>query len=146
MPRFIIKLTDQNNNEYYMLWSTIVDAPISKGLCLQDFEKFYQEEYGNQGMVDFHKLMEIVQSKNTSSRIDADAEETIRFNQAGPGRSPLSMEEIVRFYCLDEIPNNDHPCWKERLEAMNSFYRENGGMNDEDMITIINKFPYNREK
>ena len=44
MPRFIIKITDEKDNkDYYMMWSTVVDAPVTYGLSLDEFKEYFKE-------------------------------------------------------------------------------------------------------
>ncbi len=61
MPKYIIKITDpKDNTDYFMEWSTVVDAPITYGCSLEEFKEYYKKEYGNQGMKDFEELINIV--------------------------------------------------------------------------------------
>lgn len=145
MPRFIVKLTDQKT-DYYLMWSTVVDAPITMGLSREEFKEWYQEEYGNHGMIDFDSRIERVDAKGTSSMMDKNVEETVRFNRAGPKGAPISLQEIIRFFCLGEDPDKDHPCWDKRNEAENRINEENGGMDYEDYLMIFEQFPYPGEK
>lgn len=47
MPSFIMKLTDERENkDYYLMWSTIVDAPITWGMALEQFKNWYLRECG----------------------------------------------------------------------------------------------------
>lgn len=41
MGKFIIKIHD-----HYLEWSTIVDAPITLGMSLDEFRAYYQDMYG----------------------------------------------------------------------------------------------------
>ena len=50
MPRYILKIND-GSKDYYLLWSTVVDAPVTQGMSLREFKKYYQSEYGEQGMI-----------------------------------------------------------------------------------------------
>lgn len=41
MPRFIIKLTDPKDGlSYYLIWSTVVDAPVTYGLSLDEIKEW----------------------------------------------------------------------------------------------------------
>ena len=45
MSHYIVKLNDVNTNtDYYMIWSSVVDAPIVNGMSLEDFAEFYKYE------------------------------------------------------------------------------------------------------
>ena len=62
MPRFIVKLSE-GDKEWYMEWSTVVDAPVTYGMSLEEFNKYYQEENGLRGMEDLPKRMERVKAR-----------------------------------------------------------------------------------
>jgi hypothetical protein len=89
--------------------------------------------------------MDRVEKKGTSSLIDANGEELVAFNRAGPGESPLSYEEIVRFYCLGEEVEEDHPCWKQRFDEVRRRNEAKGGMSYADEKEIFAMFPYTTE-
>ena len=56
MPRFILKIED-NSKEYYMEYSTVVDAPITYGMDLETFKRYWKEEYGRQGEGRFNRSL-----------------------------------------------------------------------------------------
>ncbi len=102
MPRYIVKLTDENV-DYYMEWSTIVDAPITFGMSLEEFKEYYQEEYGRRGMEDeFENRMKRVEKKGTSSIIDSSVEAVISCNLAGDEGECLTRQEIIQKYCIEK--------------------------------------------
>lgn len=49
MPTYIIKLSDKDR-DYYFDWSTIVDAPVSKPMVLDEYKEYYSNKYGTEGM------------------------------------------------------------------------------------------------
>lgn len=51
MPRYICKLQD-GDTAYYMEWSTVVDAPVTFGMTLEEFMEHYREEYGKRGLME----------------------------------------------------------------------------------------------
>ena len=138
MPRYIVKLTDGQTN-YYMDWSTVVDAPATNGCDLEAFVEGYRREYGGK---DLAERMLRVEAKGTSALMYDNADELIAFNRAGPGECPLSKEEIIRFYCKGEEINEKHPCWKARRKALDKVYDEDGGANYEDLERIFKEHPY----
>lgn len=102
MPRYIVKLTDPATSiDYYMEWSTIVDAPVTYGMSLEEFKTYYKEEYGNQGMEGLDKRLERVEANGTSAQIDS-YESFFNFNHAGENESPLNFEEILEQYCINK--------------------------------------------
>jgi hypothetical protein len=101
MPRLIVKKKD-----YYLEWSTIVDAPVIFGRSLEDFKKYYKEEYGNAGMLSLPDRLSRVEGKEISAQ-GYDVNELIEFNRSGPEESCLTMDEIYSAYCLRKpIRNN----------------------------------------
>lgn len=100
MGRYIIKLKD-----HYLEWSTIVDAPVTFGMTLDEFRAHYQAEYGAQGMRDFEERLKRVEAKGTSA-IDRALDEVIVRNRAGPDEHSLRKHEIYKAYCLREPIRN----------------------------------------
>jgi hypothetical protein len=47
MPSYIIKLEDK-----YVVWSTIVDAPISRGMSKEKLSQYIEFHYGEGGLTD----------------------------------------------------------------------------------------------
>lgn len=95
MGRYIIKL-----NEYYLEWSTIVDAPVTFGMKRADFEAYYREMYGTEGSRDLPGRLERADKKGTSAHDHESAADVISGNRAGPNESKLTQDEIYRAYCL----------------------------------------------
>lgn len=95
MPRYICKL-EHEGQPIYFEWSTIVDAPVTYGMTLEQFTEYYQEQYGRQGMFDFEERMKRVEAKGTSAHNYRDVEEVIAANRAGPDEKALSKEELVK--------------------------------------------------
>lgn len=139
MPSYIIKLIDKKTNEnYYLFWSTVVDAPVSHGMSLEEFKK----DYIKSDLTNYEERIERVNKKGTSSLIDESVDALISFNRAGPEESCLSYDELVRFYCLKEKVDEDHPCWQQRRKEFNHRSEVNGGLTYADEKEIITMFPY----
>ncbi len=96
MPRYIIKLSE-DDHDYYLMWSTVVDAPVTYGMASEDFKIYYKSEYGVSGK--FKERMERVKEKGTSAYLYADVDELIEFNRAGENESCLTKDEIIKEYC-----------------------------------------------
>ena len=45
--------------EMYLVWSSIVDAPITYGCTMKQLKKFWKEEYGRTGLQELEQRMEI---------------------------------------------------------------------------------------
>lgn len=100
MPRFIIKLTDEKTNtDYYLEWSTVVDAPVTYGLSLGEFREYYRHEYGQSGMRDFDQRMERVEKTGSSAYQDGFLSTILAHNRAGDSEKSLSREQILELYC-----------------------------------------------
>ena len=95
MGRPIIKLGD-----YYLEWSSIVDAPIMFGLELEEFKEYYRLKYGTDGMDDLDARLERVELNGTSYLDNRNVGDAISVNRAGPDESELTEEEIYQAYCL----------------------------------------------
>lgn len=97
MPRFIVKLHD-----YYFEYSTIVDAPVTHGMTLDEFESYYHSRYGDEGFGQLKGRMDRVNKKGTSAFDYASAEDTLECNRAGLHGETLTVDEIYKAYCLHE--------------------------------------------
>ncbi len=108
MPKYIVKLTDKKTNtDYYMEWSTVVDAPVTFGLSREAFEEYYQERYRPADYSELSKRMNRVEKWGTSSIDGETAEEMIIANRAGENETELTYEEILNQYCI--TPSTHQP-------------------------------------
>ena len=101
MGRVIVKLDD-----YYLEWSSIVDAPITFGMGPDEFEQYHRNEYGRNGHPDFDSRMARVEKTGTSSNLGHTPEDIILNNRAGPDETELTRNEIHKAYCLREPIRN----------------------------------------
>ncbi len=90
MPRYICKL-----DGLYFEWSTVVDAPVTHGMTLDEFTAYYKQEYGRSGAPQLAERLVRVEEKGTSSHIHRSVDELIRNNRAGDDETCASREEIV---------------------------------------------------
>ena len=97
MPSYILKLED-DGKEYFLEWSTIVDAPVSYAMQYDEFRDFYQQEYGRSKMAEFEERIARARAKGTSSMLHESADDIIDWNRAGPNETNLSKEEIIEKY------------------------------------------------
>ena len=102
MGRYILKL-----NQWYFEWSTIVDAPITWRMTLEQFKQYYQQEYGDHGMENLPERLERVEKSGTSAIPTKTADELISFNRAGEKEENLSRELILEKYTFPEEQNNE---------------------------------------
>lgn len=101
MPTYIIKLTDpKTKTPYYMEWSTVSDRPITNGMDLFKFRKYYIKNYGISSMQELNERLERVEKQGCSSLGNyEDLDFLIRTNRAGENESCLSLEQIIEQYC-----------------------------------------------
>lgn len=100
MPRYIIKLTDaQDNKDYYLEWSTVVDAPVTHGMGREQFTEYYTKRYGTEGARDLPERFDTVEKKGTSSHFEKSVDEVIWSNRAGDNETHLDLEGLLDKYC-----------------------------------------------
>jgi RNase P/RNase MRP subunit POP5 len=97
MGNFIIKF-DTPDGPRYLEYSTIIDAPVTFGMTLDEFKQHYLEEYGRVGMNDLDGRLERVEQTGSSSYIHKNRAATIRNNRAGRGGTCLTEKQIVDYY------------------------------------------------
>lgn len=101
MGRAIIKIND-THRAYYLEWSSVVDAPISRGLTLSELTERVRLEYGEDGVRALPDRLARVE-KRGHSLIGSDEASTvagfISGNRAGADETELSLEQILTHYC-----------------------------------------------
>lgn len=103
MGRAIIKLTDPKTKKtYYLEWSSIVDAPVTYGLSLNQFREYYKDEYGRQGMEELPRHLERVEKTGTSTRT-CSLQDILDQNRAGENEKRITKEQIIERYCRNRI-------------------------------------------
>jgi len=108
MPRFICKVSE-DDQVWYLEWSTVVDAPVTYGMPLEEFKEYYRDEYGRSSLDELEKRLERVEIKGTSSMMDGSAEELMDWNRAGKDGSSLSRQQLIDVYCTRILPEGDRP-------------------------------------
>ncbi len=98
MGRAIIKLND-GERDFYLEYSSIVDAPVTYGMSREEFEAYYRAENGNRGMEDLVRRMERVDKKGTSAFNDDSVDDTLFCNRAGPNETSATKAQIIEWYC-----------------------------------------------
>lgn len=97
MSRYIVKLKD-----YYFSFSSIVDAPVTFGMSLDEFKEYYKSEYGQAGLMNLDGRLARVEKYGSSNMAGLTAKEVLEPNKAGPNEDSLTVEEIYKAYCLRE--------------------------------------------
>jgi hypothetical protein len=98
MPRYIVRL-DDGGTAYYLEWSTIVDAPVTSGMTLDQFTTWYGEEYGRAGLEELPPRLERVNQTGVSRAWrGSTVDNLIRCNRAGKDETCLTREQIIDHY------------------------------------------------
>jgi hypothetical protein len=91
MAHHIIKL-----GEHYLTWSTVVEAPVSRGMNLDDFKRYYQARYVSTDTLDIE--LALVEVRGVSTIVD-DLDSLISCNRAGDKERHLTISELIKKYC-----------------------------------------------
>ena len=86
--------------DFYLEWSTVVDAPTTFGMSLDEFKDFYRQEYGNQEMQQLPQRLERVE-RTGSSEHGKTLDDVLIANRAGKNETEISKAEIFRKYCIE---------------------------------------------
>lgn len=100
MPRYIIKLEHQEK-EYYLEYSSVVDAPVTYGMNLKDFKRYYKERYGTNSIHDLKDRLKRVEKFGTSCFLDSNVDDTILCNRAGENGENISKDQLIKHFCVD---------------------------------------------
>jgi hypothetical protein len=96
MAGSLIKLGD-----LYFEWSSIVDAPITKGMTEQELHDYVEDEYGAAGLRALPERLALVNATGTSRRGHT-LLEVIGRNRAGEDGACLTPAQILERYRDDE--------------------------------------------
>ena len=92
MPNYIIKIKDK-----YFEWSTIVDAPITNSMTIEELERYISVSQGDEGIRKLPERMVRVNAKGCSSLRD-DLGALLESNRAGENETSITAEEIYERY------------------------------------------------
>lgn len=99
MGRAIFKVTTDSGEERFLVWSSIVDAPVTFACTAEEIVAVFVEDAIQdttrmvQGMLD--RARETGSSSSFGCTVIADV---VTGNRAGPGESTLTEDEIIEFY------------------------------------------------
>ena len=101
MPTYILKINDKRfEQDYYLEWSTIVDAPVTRGMSKQDFIDYYLAKHGMNEVEELTQRLKRVEKQGSSCLQDTDGiEHYFNFNRAGEDEVTLDKEAILDRYC-----------------------------------------------
>jgi len=107
MARYIVKLTDPKSNvDYFLEWSTIVDAPVTYGMSEIEFREYYREYYGTSSDAILNGRLDRVNLTGISA-VGGTLNEVTRNNRAGENETNISLQEILENYCIN------HASWRQ---------------------------------
>lgn len=94
MGRLIIKLAD-----HYLAYSTVCDAPVSRGMLFDDFKVYWEREH-----METDSLMRVLDRVNEfgTSVPGETLRESLCLNSAGCNSSCLTALQIYQYYCLGQ--------------------------------------------
>jgi hypothetical protein len=95
MGRGIIKL-----GNHYLEWSTIVDAPITYGMTLDELRDYVKSECGEEGLRHLPERLERADRTGTSF-VGLTVGEVVRFNRAGDNEECLSFKKLYEKYVTE---------------------------------------------
>lgn len=113
MGRCIIKLTDDAGVDFYAEYSTVVDAPTTYGLRLDEFKAFIKEQEGARGLAELPERLARCDKQGTSFQMEGDLLSLLACNRAGKGETTLTYRQIVATYCHREPKPKGHACGKK---------------------------------
>lgn len=96
MGHIVVKIGDDR----YLVWSTVVDAPITYGMSRGEMKEHLSERTPVEldlALEQAERRLVRADDHGTSSMMGHEsAEELMTFNRAGPGKSCLPVEDLIR--------------------------------------------------
>lgn len=94
MADLIVKLAP----DCYVEWSTVVDAPVTSTMTLEQLWAYVREEYGRNGAARLPARLARCEVTGTSSLYGTTLDELLLVNRAGENEQRISRAEIVQRY------------------------------------------------
>lgn len=99
MGRIIVKVKD-----VYCEWSSIVDAPVTSGMSLDELTDYVRWRYGEEGVQELPQRLARVEQNGTSSLEGTTLAELTGFNRAGPHETTLDLDGLYALLTTPEPP------------------------------------------
>lgn len=96
--KYICKINTGGKDRYFE-WSTVSDAPITYGMSIEEFRRYYQRTYGEEGMQWLEKWMPNIEAGGCSFP-GVTLDELIRSNRAGTNEKKLTKRQLIVKYRL----------------------------------------------
>jgi len=104
MGKLIMRITDDRDNiDYYFEWSTMVDAPVTYGMSLENFKRYYETEYGRSSLIDLESRLKRVELTGCSSLIGETFDNCLRLAQANGSKfTKIDILDTFRIHLKDK--------------------------------------------
>lgn len=89
---------DDNGEERFLVWSSVVDAPISFALTAKEFGEFVVHDAVRDARETAARMLQRARETGTSSRMVSSLADVLCVNRAGPRESKLTKDEVLEFY------------------------------------------------
>lgn len=83
----------------YLVWNTVVDAPITVGMTKAELADWWREEYGRSGEQTFNFALDRAKT----------LDDVVACNRAGKDETHLTIEQMVEFYFVKCDTEADPP-------------------------------------
>lgn len=93
MGRCLIKIKD-----LYFEWSTVVDAPVTYGMTLEELKTYVKEKRGTEGLAELPSELENIERQGTSCYTNYTLKELLHHNAAGENEKSISINAIYERY------------------------------------------------
>lgn len=94
----IFKVDDGSGEDRFLVWSSVVDAPIAFALTAEEFTAFVVRDAERVARGDAARMLAAARDTGTSSRMVRSLADVICVNRAGPDEARLKEDEIMEFY------------------------------------------------
>jgi hypothetical protein len=98
MAHLIVKIRDR-----YFEWSEVCDRPLTPGMPLAAFARYYRDKYGSAATKGFDERLDRADNTGTSA-FNATLDELIGGNRAGADEECLTADEIYDVYSQPKPP------------------------------------------
>lgn len=86
--------------EYFLIWSSVVDAPVTLGMTRDELAEYVRGWWGESSMSALPGRIARAERTGTSSRVYESLDDEIACNRAGVDETHLTRDQIVMMYCL----------------------------------------------
>lgn len=93
----VIKV-DNGGEERFLVWSSIVDAPVTFGCTADEVMQFFLDRAARDARESAERALSEARDPQLSRQWEARLEDVVVVNRAGPGEAALTADEIVEFY------------------------------------------------